>query len=288
MIERWARPFAGFLDWLARVLNGLYRILGRPGKLLQDLLNGSWLGHSVHAVVTDVVIGGATAVVLLDMLRVVFGVEGTVDAGTWVLALTYAAGAVAVLSGWTDFKDSAPGDERNVAGFHGIVNAIGFATLGFALFLRLNGSPDAAFWPMLIGYAVISLGGFIGGHVVFRYGYAVNHNAFSRGKRAKEFTAVLPAADLPEGAPTKATLGATALVLVRRGDVVHALKDTCSHAGGPLSQGPLDGDRITCPWHGSVFDLRDGRVLHGPATTQQVRYEARIEGDQVEVRGPHA
>ncbi len=287
MIERWARPLAGFLDWLARVISALYRVLGRPGKLLQDLLNGTWLGHSLHAVLVDVVVGGATAVVFLDVLRVVFGVEGTVDAATWVLALTYAAGVAAIFSGWTDFKDTGSGDERNVTGLHGIINAVGFAGFGFSLFQRLQGNPDAAFWPMVIGYAIISLGAYIGGHVVFKYGYMVNHNAFSRGKRAKEFTAVMPAADLPEATPTKATLGSTGVVLIRRGDVVDALKDTCSHAGGPLSQGSLDGTRITCPWHGSVFDVRDGSVVHGPAATRQVRYRARIQDDQVELQGPH-
>jgi nitrite reductase/ring-hydroxylating ferredoxin subunit/uncharacterized membrane protein len=287
MLERIAQPLAGFLNWLAGFLNAVYRALGGPGKFIQDFLNGAWLGHSLHAVLVDVVVGGATAVVFLDILRVVFGVAGTEDAATWVLALTYAAGVGSILSGWTDFKDTASGNERNVAGFHGIVNFVGFAGFGFSLFQRLQGNSDAAFWPMLIGYAIISLGAYIGGHIVFKYGYMVNHNAFSRGKRAKEFTAILAAAELPEETPTKATYGATALVLVRRGDVVHALKDTCSHAGGPLSQGELDGDTISCPWHGSVFRLSDGAVKHGPAGTRQVTYRARISGDQVEVQGPH-
>jgi nitrite reductase/ring-hydroxylating ferredoxin subunit len=115
----------------------------------------------------------------------------------------------------------------------------------------------------------------------------VNRNAFSRGKRAKEFTAVLPAAELPEDTPTKASFGATGVVLVRRGDVVHALKETCSHAGGPLSGGKLRDDTIECPWHASVFRLADGSVVHGPATSRQVAYRARINGDQVEIEGPH-
>jgi nitrite reductase/ring-hydroxylating ferredoxin subunit len=97
---------------------------------------------------------------------------------------------------------------------------------------------------------------------------------------------VLPAAELPENQPTKAKLGRTTLVLVRRGDVVHALRETCSHAGGPLSKGTLDGDAIVCPWHASTFRLSDGRVRHGPATNRQPVYRARINGDQVEVEGP--
>lgn len=287
MLERLARPLAGLLNWLAGFLNAVYRALGRPGKLLQDLLNGSWLGHSLHPVLVDVVIGGATAVVLLDVLRVVFGAGGTEDASTWVLALVYAAGVGSILSGWTDFKDTASGNERNVVGLHGLINLVGFAGFGVSFFQRLQGDHGAAFWPMLIGYALISVGSFVGGHVVFKYGYMVNHNAFNRGKRAKDFTAVAPLADVPEGTPTQVTFGSTKVLLVRSGDVVHALKDTCSHAGGPLSQGALGDGTITCPWHASVFRLRDGSVVHGPASTRQIAYRARIEGGQVQLQGPH-
>jgi nitrite reductase/ring-hydroxylating ferredoxin subunit len=68
--------------------------------------------------------------------------------------------------------------------------------------------------------------------------------------------------------------------------VVHALKETCSHAGGPLSEGELRGDTIICPWHASAFRLSDGAVRHGPASTRQVAYRARINDGQVEVQGP--
>ena len=56
--------------------------LGRPGKLLQDLLNGSWLGHSLHPVVVDVVVGRPTAAVLLAGPQLVFGVDGLATAAT--------------------------------------------------------------------------------------------------------------------------------------------------------------------------------------------------------------
>jgi nitrite reductase/ring-hydroxylating ferredoxin subunit len=174
-----------------------------------------------------------------------------------------------------------------VSGLHGVINIAGLGGFAFSTMQRINGNHDAAFWGLLVGYAIITVGSYIGGHVVYKYGYGVNANAFSRGKRAKEFTPVLPVADLPEDTPTKATLGSTAVVLVRRGDVVHALKDTCAHAGGPLSQGRLEGDTITCPLHDSVFRLTDGRVVHGPATSRQVSYRARISDGQVELQGPH-
>jgi nitrite reductase/ring-hydroxylating ferredoxin subunit/uncharacterized membrane protein len=286
VIERWARPLSGLWNGIAGVTNAVYGALGMPGKYLQDFLNGSWLGHPVHAVVVDVVVGGATVVVFLDVLRYFVGVTGLEDAITWSIGLVSLAGIGAVIAGLTDFKDTATGDERNVTGFHGVINIIGIVLFALSFFLRLGGAHDGGFWIFLIGYLVISVGAYIGGHVVFKYGYMVNRSAFARGKKAAEFTPILAAAELADATPTKASFGATTLVLVRRGDVVNALKETCSHAGGPLSEGTLRDDTIVCPWHHSAFHLSDGRVRHGPATSRQVAYRARINEGQVEIQGP--
>lgn len=289
MIERTARPLRGVSNGIASVMRAVFAALGTPGRYVQDFLNGVWLGHSLHAVLVDVVVGGATAGLLLDLLRVVFGVEGLELATTWVIGLAALAGVGALVTGLTDYKDTAPDSAtRDVAGLHGLLNIVGLGGFAFSIIARLNGDHDAAFWGLLVGYAIISVGAFIGGHVVYKYGYAIDVNAFSRGKRAREFTPVVPLAELPEATPTKVTFGSTAVMLVRRGDVVRALKHTCSHAGGPLSEGTLGDGTIKCPWHGSVFRLDDGSVVHGPATSRQVSYRARINGDQVELQGPHA
>jgi nitrite reductase/ring-hydroxylating ferredoxin subunit/uncharacterized membrane protein len=288
MLERMARPLRGLSNGIAGVTKSFYGVLGGPGRLLQDFLNGAWLGHSLHATLVDVVIGGATAALLLDVLRLFFSIEGLETATTWVLGLAWLSALGAILSGLTDYKDTAPNSaERDVAGLHGLVNIVATIAFTISLFQRLGGAHDGAFWTLLLGYLVISVGGYIGGHVVFKYGYMVNHNAFSRGKRAKEFTAAVAVADVPDGTPTKIMFGTTSVMLVRRGDVVHALKETCSHAGGPLSEGELKGDTITCPWHSSTFRLADGSVVHGPASSRQVSYRARMNGDQVELQGPN-
>lgn len=285
MLERWSKGLKGLGNWTAGVMNAFYGALGTPGKYLQDFLNGSWLGHPLHPVLTDVVVGGFTMLVVLDLVSLIFGADFR-DPSLIILGLTTLAGIATILSGLTDFKDTATGDERNVTTLHGYTNVLSIVIYVIAFFIRLGGSETTGQVLSIIGYLVISVGAFIGGHVVFKYGYTVNHNAFSRGRRAKEFTAIVPAADLAENTPTKAALGPTGLVLVRRGDVVYALKDTCSHAGGPLSEGELHGDAIVCPWHQSHFRLSDGAVVHGPAHTRQVAYRARINAGQVEVEGP--
>ena len=288
MLERMARPLRGLSNGIASVTGAVYRPLGGPGRLLQDFLNGSWLGHSLHAVLVDIVLGGATAALLLDILGVFFGIDGLEVAAAWVLGLAWLSALGAILTGLTDYKDTAPSTaERDVAGLHGIVNIVATVLFTVSLALRLGASHDAGFWWLLVGYLIVSFGGYIGGHIVYKYGYMVNHNAFNRGKRAKEFTPVIAAVEVPEETPTKVTFGTTAVMLVRRGDVVHALKETCSHAGGPLSKGDLKGDTITCPWHFSTFRLADGSVVHGPASSRQVSYRARVNEGQVEIQGPH-
>lgn len=288
MLERLALPLRGLSNGIASVVRGFYGALGGPGRLLQSFLNGTWLGHSLHAVLVDVVIGAATAALLLDILRLYFGVEGLADATFWIVLLVFLSALGAVVTGLTDYKDTNHDTPtRDVAGLHGLLNIVATVGFGISTVQRIGGAHDGAFWVLLLSYLVVSVGGYVGGHIVFKYGYMVNFNAFARGKKAADFEPVIASAELPEETPTKVTFGSTSVMLVRRGDVVHALKESCSHLGGPLSKGELKGDTITCPWHFSTFRLSDGAVLHGPASSRQISYRARITDGQVELQGPH-
>src|SRR5262249_54979508 len=99
-----------------------------------------------------------------------------------------------------------------------------------------------------------------------------------------EFTPVLDAAALPKGKLTQAKAGDLAVCLLRRGDEVTAFGDWCTHLGGPLSEGTLDGEMVTCPWHGSQFELTTGDGARGPATIPSHRSEARIQDGKVQVK----
>lgn len=286
MIERTARPLAGLWHGLANVMGGFYRVLGTPGRWLQDFLNGVWLGHPVHAVVVDVVIGAYTAVVVLDLIALIFGARDLETATLIVLGLGLLSALGAIVTGLTDFKDTLLGDQQNVTGLHGYINIASTVIFAVAFVVRVAGDADLGRWLGFAAYLVISVGAYIGGHVVYKFGYMVDRNAYARGRRAKDWTPVMPAAELPDATPTKVSFGATALVVVRRGDVAYALRESCSHVGGPLSEGELQDDAIVCPWHFSTFGLADGRVRHGPATNRQPAYRARINAGQVEVLGP--
>ena len=76
----------------------------------------------------------------------------------------------------------------------------------------------------------------------------------------------------------------TAIALFRIGDEYFAMDDACSHDGGPLAEGIIEGDEIECPRHGARFSIRSGAALCLPATGAVTTYPVRIEGDEIQVR----
>jgi nitrite reductase/ring-hydroxylating ferredoxin subunit len=74
------------------------------------------------------------------------------------------------------------------------------------------------------------------------------------------------------------------VLLCRENGEVFAIGAVCSHAGGPLDQGKIRDGCVQCPWHDSVFDLRDGSIVHGPATQPQASFETRVRSGRIEIR----
>ena len=145
LLERWARPFKGLGNAIAGLTAGVYRVLGGPGRLLQDLMNGSMLGHSLHGMLTDAVVGAVTAVLVLDAAAVLFGAN--VETATMIVLGFGALSAWgAALAGLTDHKDIDPGDARNVATLHGLINLSATVLYTIAFFVRLAGGVGAGRW----------------------------------------------------------------------------------------------------------------------------------------------
>ena len=98
-----------------------------------------------------------------------------------------------------------------------------------------------------------------------------------------EFTRVADAKDLPPGKSTCIEFGGEKVALFNVDGTIHAIADTCTHAGGPLSDGEVDGTDVTCPFHGAVFDLTTGSAKRPPASEAVTHYEARVEGDEIQI-----
>jgi ferredoxin-NADP reductase/nitrite reductase/ring-hydroxylating ferredoxin subunit len=90
--------------------------------------------------------------------------------------------------------------------------------------------------------------------------------------------------ELQEGGLLKVEADGEAIVLSMINGRIYAIGAVCSHEGGPLEDGTLDGYEIECPWHGSKFDVRTGEVTNPPADTPQSIYEVKVEGNNILVK----
>jgi nitrite reductase/ring-hydroxylating ferredoxin subunit len=64
----------------------------------------------------------------------------------------------------------------------------------------------------------------------------------------------------------------------------YAIGSICTHEGGPLADGMLEGHEIECPWHGSKFDVRTGEVTNPPASEPEPAYEVKVDGNNILIR----
>ena len=60
-----------------------------------------------------------------------------------------------------------------------------------------------------------------------------------------------------------------------------AIDNTCTHVGGPLGEGALVDDAVSCPWHGAVFNVKTGACTGGPAASDVKSFAVKVEGDDV-------
>jgi len=104
------------------------------------------------------------------------------------------------------------------------------------------------------------------------------------GDTMHDFQRVCGVRDLPEGGKRVVEVGDRLVALFRVDGQFYAIDDMCTHDGGPLAEGSLEGHTIICPRHGARFDVRTGRVLSMPATQDTPAHEVKVEGDDVLVR----
>ena len=96
-----------------------------------------------------------------------------------------------------------------------------------------------------------------------------------------KFVAAAKKSELTLGCPKRVSAGGRDIVLCYVEDKIYALADECPHAGAPLSDGDLDGTKLTCPWHGAQFDVTNGQLLAPPAMDGIRSFAVKIEGDEI-------
>jgi nitrite reductase (NADH) small subunit len=92
--------------------------------------------------------------------------------------------------------------------------------------------------------------------------------------------------DVPPGTAKAVEAEGRKIALFNSGGAYYAIDDTCTHRGGPLSEGEVEGTVVTCPWHGATYDITTGGVLGPPAPRGVTSYTVRIDGNDIKVEVP--
>lgn len=255
----------------------------RNNLALELLHGGRWVGHSVHAALSDLPIGFWSGTVVLDLLGKDVPTAGTrLDPAATLSAAGLLAAVATVATGVTDWSVS-DGEDRRVGLFHGLLNVAGVTLQGASLAARLGGHRSSARALSAGSLTVTAASGFIGGHLV--QGRAVMVSRVATNTGPGRWVRAVAEADLPDDTLTGVEVEGRQVLLHRNDQEIHALDNLCSHAGGLLSRGEVIDCAVECPLHGSRFDLRDGRVVRGPAHHPQPVLPTRIRNGWIEVRG---
>jgi nitrite reductase/ring-hydroxylating ferredoxin subunit/uncharacterized membrane protein len=253
-----------------------------PKGPIKDALSGTWLGHALHPLLTDLPIGTWTSAVLLDWL----GGKGGRDAADRLISLGILASGPAAITGMTEWADTEPKSNavRRIGVLHAASNVTALLLFGASLSVRRRGSRGAGKLFALAGAGALGAGGYLGGHLSYAEGVGVDETVFE--ELPTRWTPVLRESDLPEGEARYAEVDGTAIVIARWQGEVHALSNRCVHRGGSLDEGELHDGCVTCPLHGSTFRLADGSIVRGPAAYPQPRWQVRVSSGVIEVNAP--
>lgn len=281
VIERqeWLEP-AG--DTLQRGVSSAFNAGGPVGHRISDFLNGTWLGHPLHPVVTDIPIGAWTVVLALDGVQMLTKTRRFAPGADAALTIGVAGALASAASGIADWQFSV-GRARRIGLAHAILNSSALMLYGASLVCRRRDNRKTGQLISLVGYAAVAIAGYLGGDLSYKERMGVDHAP--EQQPPSDFVPVLAERELAEGTMKQAKAGDVSIMLARRGGRIYALAESCAHLGGPLSEGTLEGGSVVCPWHGSRFALQDGHVLNGPSTYAQPCYETRVRDGLIEVRG---
>ncbi len=98
-----------------------------------------------------------------------------------------------------------------------------------------------------------------------------------------DFVKVGSVEQVPNGKMKGFVVNGKKLLVANIGNKYYAMASVCTHAGGPLDRGHLDGNVVTCPWHGSKFDVTSGKVVGAPASKDEPKYEVKVQGKDLMV-----
>jgi nitrite reductase/ring-hydroxylating ferredoxin subunit/uncharacterized membrane protein len=267
-----------WLDDVAATMEQVFEpLLGQDApRGPRDFLYGVWLGHSLHAAVVTIPVGAWTATAIFDLM----GEDRAADLSLGLGLLGAGGAAITGAAQWQDATNQeAP---RRLGALHAMLNYTTTGLMAGSWLLRRKGRRREGMVLSTLGVGIAAASAWLGGELAYDLGIGVDHAAFQ--SPPSDWIDVTALDDLTDGEAKRVEAEGTPVLLLRQGERIRAIGATCPHLAGPLDEGKIEGDTVRCPWHGSVFSLDDGALIHGPSTYRVTAYEVRITDGRVEIR----
>jgi nitrite reductase/ring-hydroxylating ferredoxin subunit/uncharacterized membrane protein len=219
--------------------------------------------------------------------------------GAYMSVAAVATGLLAGVPGIIDYLSIIPPDSsgKQRATMHMVINVSALVAFAIGFVFRdwhtLQPGP-ATIVPELLGVGLVCYGGWLGGTLVYRNQIGVDHRYAGAGKwkeetkeaHADDQVVVATADELKVNQMKLLHVGDRRIVLARTDGGYCAFGDRCTHRGGSLADGVLACNTVTCPWHGSQFDVITGHVVSGPAEQSIRAYPVEELNGEIRLRVP--
>jgi len=275
--------------------------------MLKDFLEGKPLRHPLHPMLVHFPIGLFILSFLLDLGSFAFpSTPSLVREAFYAILLGIIGALIAAVPGfvdYTDIRDDHPG--KRTATAHLTLNLIVVGLYGINLGVRsstLNArkTPVGPLILSLVGIALLSVSGYLGGRLVYDEGISVGRHKrrtptpentlhLTRGVNGEAVFVPVPEAEsLDDRQTLRVEIDGQVIAIAKLDGNFYAFQEFCTHRFGPLSEGGFEGFNVQCPWHNSCFDVRTGKVTNGPAKVDLKTFKVEKRDGKICVGVPGA
>ena len=251
--------------------------------------------HPIHPILVTFPIAFLFGTAVLDTIAIIRGSDFFWLMGFYMEMGGIAFGLLAAIPGIIDYKYTLPekSSAKKRGATHGLLNTTAIILFSIALYLKYDGdySPLVILSIEIVGVAILSVSGWMGGTLVYRNQAGVDVRYAGAGKW-KEIAIIQSSGEVDVAPEDELSLNQMMLIRTPEKRIVLgrtekgyvAFNDFCSHKGGPLSGGSMMCGTVQCPWHGSQFDVETGECKAGPGKEGIKTYSASIRAGRVYVR----
>ncbi|HEY8402348.1 MAG TPA: DUF2231 domain-containing protein [Cytophagaceae bacterium] len=250
--------------------------------------------HPIHPMLVPFPIGFLVGAFIFDVLALISESASLWTTGGYLIVAGIIAGLITAMPGIIDYIYTVPpqSSAKKRATKHALVNVTSLILFAIAYFTRGelgDSSSITAIVLELVGVGCIVVAGWLGGTLVYRNQIGIDLRYAGAGKWKEEMLDALPGDIVEVGKKDELKVNQMKLlhldgkrvVLARTEEGFVAFDDHCTHRGGSLASGSLACNTVQCPWHGSQFDVRTGKVKAGPAQSDIRVYKVEIKEGKI-------